>query len=219
MKNKFNYQIIIIIVLVIILGVIFYLYYKEDDNTDTNNYNYTTIDDNSDNISFTTTSSVSSALEEEIPLRTGYYLKEVLVTDNVVIKKGAKIIKYTNGKYLTAPYDLIITKFNVPDTTKICNNTHNITVAAFNVLSAEFRVSESKMDSVYIGKEVKIKVPALNDREIEGIITDISSTATNGKFTATIEFDNDGDIKLGMTINITIYKNRQIYGDFFMYLL
>lgn len=39
---------------------------------------------------------------------------------------------------------------------------------------------------------------------IEGIVTDISSTATNGRFTVTVEFDNDGDIRLGMTINITI---------------
>ena len=60
------------------------------------------------------------------------------------------------------------------------------------------------MDAVYIGKTVKVKVPVLNDREVEGIITDITSTATNGRFTATIEFDNDGDIKLGMTINISV---------------
>ena len=60
------------------------------------------------------------------------------------------------------------------------------------------------MDSVYIGKTVKVKVPALNDLEVEAIITDITSTATNGRFTATIEFDNNGDIKLGMTINIIV---------------
>ncbi len=47
-------------------------------------------------------------------------------------------------------------------------------------------------------------MPDLNDREVEGIITDITSTVTNGRFTATIEFDNDGDIKLGMTINNTV---------------
>ena len=161
-------------------------------------------DNNTETISFTTTSSVSSALTEEIPLRTGYYFKEMLVDDNVVIKKGTKIIKYTNGKYLVAPYDLVITSVNLPESKKMCNSSHNITVSAFNVLSAEFRVSETKMDAVYIGKTVKVKVPALNDKEIEGIITDITSTATNGRFTVTIEFDNDGDIKIGMTINISV---------------
>ena len=207
MKNKFDFRILIIIILVITLGILGYLYYNDNESSTidySSNYNYFNDNTTTDSVSFTTTSSVSSALNEEIPLRTGYYFEKVLVTDNVVIKKGTKIIQYTNGQYLTAPYDLIITKFNVPESKKICNTSHNITVSAFNVLSATFRVSESKIDSVYIGKNVRIKVPALNDREIEGIITDITNTATNGRFTATIEFDNDGDIKLGMTINITI---------------
>lgn len=209
MKNRFDYKIIVVILLVVALIVLCYLYYKGDNTSNTNDYgnNYNSSDNNNtntDNVSFTTISSVSSALTEEIPLRTGYYYEKSLVTDNVVIKKGTKIIKYTNGKYLTAPYDLVITSFNVPESKKICNSSHNITVSAYNVLSATFRVSESKIDSIYIGKTVKVKVPALNDREIEGIVTDITSTATNGRFTATIEFDNDGDIKLGMTINITV---------------
>ena len=203
MKNKIG--IIIIIVLIFILGIVSFFYFKDDEviNYDSN-YNYFINNTDNDIISFTTTSQVSSALEEEIPLRTGYYYKELLVTDNVVIKKGTKIIKYTNGNYLTAPYDLIIKSLNVPEKAKICNNTHNIEVAAFNVLSATFRVSESKLDDVYIGKTVKIKVPALNDLEIEGIITDITSMATNGRFTATVEFDNNGEIKLGMTVNIIV---------------
>lgn len=32
-----------------------------------------------------------------------------------------------------------------------------------------------------------------------GIVTNISSTASNGKFTVTVEFENDGEIMLGMT--------------------
>lgn len=207
MKNKFNYKIMVITLLVISLIVLIYLYYSGD-NDDSSNFstNYNSISDttNRDNVLLTATSSVASALTEDIPLRTGYYFKESLVTDNVVIKKGTKIIKYTNGYYLVAPYDLVITSFNVPDKTKICNSNHKITVSAFNVLSSSFRVDESKIDSIYIGQSVKVKVPALNDLEVEGIVTDITNTATNGRFTVTIEFDNNGDIKLGMTVNITI---------------
>ena len=203
MKNKLG--IIIIIVLLIALGVICYFYFKDDgSNSYGADYSYTNDTSNTDAVILSTTTQVQSALTEEIPLRTGYYFTKMLVTDNVVIKKGTKIIEYTNGKYLTAPYDLVITSYSVPDAKRICNNTHLLTVSAYNVLSATFRVDETKMDGIYIGKTVKVKVPALNDREVEGIITDITSTATNGRFTATIEFDNDGDIKIGMTINITV---------------
>lgn len=206
MKNKSNLGIIIIVVLVIALGLLCFFYFKDSDGTDYSNYSNNSSSDNTniDSVSFTTTSSVSSALTEDIPLRTGYYFQEMLVEDNVVIKKGEKILKYTNGQYMTAPYDLIITEVSLPDAKKIVNSSHKLTVSAFNVLSAEFRVSESKMDAVSIGKTVKVKVPALNDIEIEGIITDISNTATNGRFTVTIEFDNNGDIKLGMTVNISV---------------
>ena len=205
MKNKTILGIIIIVALVIVFGLLCFFYFKGSSDYDYSSYNTNTdTNSTSETISFTTTSSVSSALTESIPLRTGYYFKEMLVTDNVVIKKGTKILKYTNGKYMEAPYDLIITEINVPDTKKIVNSSHYITVSAFNVLSSEFRVDETKIDAVYISKTVKVKVPALNDKEVEGIVTDISSTATNGKFTATIEFDNDGTIKLGMTINITV---------------
>lgn len=209
MNNKI--RIIIIVVLTVIFGILCYLYFKDDTSTSSfGNFNLsgkttTNTDTNTDStVTLTTTSQVQSALTEEIPLRTGYYFQEMLVTDNVVIKKGTKIIKYTNGKYLTAPYDLVITETNLPDAKKICNSSHSITVSAYNVLSATFRVDETKIDAVTIGKTVKVKVPALNDREVEGIVTDITSTATNGRFTATIEFDNDGDIKIGMTINITV---------------
>ena len=39
---------------------------------------------------------------------------------------------------------------------------------------------------------------------IQGYVTKISSTASNGRFTATVEFENDGEILLGMTANVTI---------------
>ena len=205
MKNKFDFRIIIIIVLTIILSIMIYFYYKDD-----NNYNLsfdnrkTSYKRTNNDVAFTTTSSISSSLTENIPLRTGYYFKKLLVTDNVVIKKGTKIIEYTNGKYLKAPYDLILTQTKLPSTNKVCTNDHYITISSFNILSSEFRVDETKIDSINIGQTVKVKVPALNDKEIKAIVTDITSTATNGKFTATIEFDNDGTLKLGMTINITV---------------
>ena len=205
MKNKFDFKIVIIIVLLLIFITICYFYFKEESSNYSGYTNYgSSSNSNTETVVLTATSQVQSALTEEIPLRAGYYFKEMLVSDNVIVKAGTKIVAYTNGNYLTAPYDLIITSYSVPESKKICNNTHYIKVSAFNVLSAQFRVDETKMDSIYIGKTVKVKLPALNDKEVEGIITDISSTASNGRFTVMIEFDNDGTIKLGMTINITV---------------
>lgn len=64
------------------------------------------------------------------------------VEEDDTVKKGENILKHTNGTYLVAPYD--------------------------------------------------------------SVITEMSNTASNGKFTVTVEFDNDGDVMLGMTVDINI---------------
>ena len=38
----------------------------------------------------------------------------------------------------------------------------------------------------------------------EGVITNISSSASNGKFTVTIEFGNDSNVLIGMSSEVTI---------------
>ena len=59
----------------------------KDDETTSYSSNYTSeTSSTTDTVTLTTTSQVQSALTEEIPLRTGYYFKKMLVTDNVVIK-------------------------------------------------------------------------------------------------------------------------------------
>ena len=206
--KKIDIRIPIIIVLSIILATMCYFYFKDDttsyQNFKSNNKITKTNTSNGDSVILSTTSSVSSALNENIYLRSAYYFKKILVKENVVIKKGTKIIEYTNGKYLKAPYDLIITETNLPSSKNVCTSEHYITVSSFNVLSTSFRVDETKIDSISLGQTIKIKVPSLDDKEFTGYITNISSTANNGKFTVTAEFDNDGNVKLGMTVNIIV---------------
>ena len=38
------------------------------------------------------------------------------VEENDIVEEGENILKYTNGKYLTAPYDLVVTSYSVPET-------------------------------------------------------------------------------------------------------
>lgn len=197
------------IIIILIVGVVaFFIEKRIGLNTDTSSSN-TKIEDvvvEKHTIQKTLTSSgqIEASKTEKLSLNTSYKYSTLLVEEDDTVKKGEKILKYTNGKYLTAPYDLVITSYNVPEAKKVCTSEHYINISAYNVLNSSFRVDETKIDSIYIGKEVKIKVPALNDKEVSGYVTDISSTASNGKFTVIVEYDNDGEIKLGMTVNITV---------------
>lgn len=146
-------------------------------------------------------SEVKSALTENIELHTTYYLSEVYVEENQFVEKGGNILKYTNGTYLTAPYDCYITELNIPETKGQCLNNHYIQVESKNMLSVSMQVDETQISKVNIGKEATIEVTAI-DKKYIGYVTNVGSIASNGKFEVTIEFENDGNTMVGMTSKV-----------------
>lgn len=209
---KLKTKLIIILILSIILGIMLYFYFKED-NSNNSDFDFSkftnTRSSNSTTNSKTTTtkitsqSQVTSALSEKIELHTTYYFEEIYVSENQLVKKGTKLLKYTNGEYLKAPYDLVITSINVPSKDEMVGYNHYIGVSSNNSLSVSFKVDESKVSNITVGKSAKIKIVAL-DKELTGVVTKVSNTASNGKFTVTVEFDNDGTIMLGMRATVSI---------------
>lgn len=151
----------------------------------------------------TSTSEVKSALIENVELHATYYLEEAYVENNSYVAKGEKILKYTNGTYLKAPYDCYIVELNLPEEEGKCLNSHYVKIQSKNVLTVSMGVSEKNIDKINIGDEAKITISAL-EKSYTGYITHIGSTASNGKFTIDIEFENDGNIKLGMTSTVEI---------------
>lgn len=212
MKGKIDFRIPIIIILTIILIIMCYFYFKEDDMQSMGNFDFDFSEINekfynsatSNKTILSTTSEVSSSLTENIELHATYYLEESYVETNQAIKAGENILKYTNGEYLTAPYDCVVTNINIPDKEAQCTNEHYIEISSINSLQVQFRVDETKIDSIKLGQEATIEIGAYEDKTLKGYVTKISSTASNGRFTVTVEFENDGEILLGMTANVTI---------------
>lgn len=180
-------------------------YYFNDKNFYKNRFNNDEYIKNKTTTIVDTTSSITSSLTEKIELHNTYYLEESYVSESQLIKEGEPLLKYTNETYLLAPYECIITSINIPKGNEQCNN-HYIEISSNNILQVQIKVSENKIDLLSIGQEVKIIIPALNNKEYEGIITDISSTANNGSFTVTIEFENDGELYIGMSAEIKVGK-------------
>lgn len=209
---KLKTKIIIMIILTIILGIMLYFYFK-DDNKNNTSFDFSkfrnssstsnTSTNSTKSTQVTASSQVSSALTENLELHATYYYKEIYVSENQLVKKGTKILKYTNGSYLKAPYDLVITSINVPSKGDMVGYNHYITVSSNNNLAVSFKIDESKVSSINIGDSAKVKITAL-DKELTGIVTKISNTASNGKFTVTVEFDNDGTVMIGMSTIVSI---------------
>lgn len=168
-----------------------------------NSNNKSTSGNNSVNIS--SKAEVKSALSENLSLHTGYYLKEIYAEEKSFVTKGTNILKYTNGTYLTAPYDCYIEKLNLPETSGKCKNEHYVQIESKNMLSVTINVSEDYINNLSVGDEATVEIGSLS-KTYTGYITHIASTAQNGKFEVTVEFENDDNVKIGMSATVKISK-------------
>ena len=209
---------LLILILIIILGIIcFYLFTDSEDSDNAQGYiqsqhtqtkqnnasNSTDSEEQESTETLSSKSEVKSALIENVELHATYFLEEVYVEDNSYVAKGEKILKYTNGTYLTAPYDCYIVELKVPDEEGKILNSHYVQIQSKNILTVSMKIDETKINRVKVGDEVKITISAI-DKTFAGYITHIGSTASNGKFTIDIEFENDGNVKLGMTATLLL---------------
>ena len=220
MKKKVNPIVIMIIILLIVLGIIIYLYVKPTNTSslDTDTSNSTTSEITTANASIQTientlssSGQIESALDEKITLHASYYFEELLADENVYIEEGTNIIEYTNGTYLTAPYDCVIISTNLPNEDEVCTSSHYIEIKSIESLAMSLSISESDINKVEIGDVVDVTITSTNEK-IEGYITSISEVGTyssNGSyFSAVVTFDNNGNLKIGMSATCEIIIER-----------
>lgn len=208
MKKKIDKKIIVIIILLVLLmGIIIaYIVSNNDSNTEqilNSNWNQKTNTSENKTVTISKTGEITSTLEEKLELHATYYFEKVYVEENETVKEGEKLVKYTNGTYLLAPYDCIITELNIPEEKEKCTNNHYITIKAINIVEMDISVDETLIENIKVGQEATLSVSTI-EKNYTGYVTKISSTASNGKFTATVEFENDGNLKIGMTGKCTI---------------
>lgn len=204
--------IVFIIVILIFSGISFYIGKRVGLNTDTSSSN-TTIEDvkvSKQSIKKTLTSSgqIEASSTEKLSLNTSYYYNSILVEEDDVVKKGEKIVKYTNGKYLTAPYDLVIKSSSLPTKGKKATSSNYVEVSKISDVIVNISINESEIPNIKTGDEVEIVLNSDSSKKYTGKISKISSVGTysssGSTFAAIVSLKNDGDIKIGMSVSCTI---------------
>ena len=113
---------------------------------------------------------------------------------------------------ITAPMDGVITQLNLNVGEMIGATGAVATVTDFDGMKVSIKINEYDILGVETGKPVEITVSAL-EKTYEGTIASISKTATveNGVsyFTADINFDEDENIRSGMSVEVKL-KNNEI---------
>ena len=206
-------KILVVLILMSITGTItFYIGRQIGLNTDTSSTSTTTeeVTVGTQTIKKTLTSSgeISSASTEKLELSTSYYFNEMCVEEDTIVKEGENILEYTNGKYLTAPYDLIVTSYSVPESGTKANNNNYVEVQDLENLIIKLSISEDEIYNIELNQEVEISLTADTSKNYTGTITKINQIGSYASSGTTYEVDvsltNDGSIKLGMSVSCTI---------------
>ena len=211
MKKK----IILIILILICFGIVLFLALKEDKTEDETTYKDVKVSKTTIENTITSSGEVTSDTTT-IELNTYRYFSKMYYEVGDYVKKGEKIIKYTNGTYYKAPYDLVITGYNLPGSKEKIRSNNYLEVKKVSTLKMTLDIDETEINKVSVGNEVKISLNAFEDKEYTGKITFINQTGnysnSGTKYTATVEFDNDGNIKLGMsgTASVTVEKAENV---------
>lgn len=151
---------------------------------------------------------VSAKTIEKLELSTTKYFEAMCVEEDDTVLEGENILKYTNGTYLTAPYDLVIESINVPETKTKGTTSNYIEVSDLTTLQTTISISENEIEVVKKGQEVEITLTANETKKYTGSIIKIDSvgsySSSGTTFSAIVEFENDGNIKLGMSLSCTV---------------
>ena len=210
-KNKGKYIVFIIVILLIIIGIIYYNKSNNAETEETTNVSETEVIKTDIINTLSNSSYVETSLEENKELHATYYFEEIYFSENQQISEGEKILKYTNGKYMYAPYDCVITSMSLPESEEVCTNRHYITIQSTSTLQMSLKIEEDEIDKVYLGQEAIIEVDVLED-DLTGYVTNISNTAnyssSGSTFAVTVEFQNDGNVLLGMSAKCSVVLEK-----------
>ena len=214
MKKSKVFKILVFIVLLAIIIIITGYILKKSQKQETVSTSATEVTVIKTDIINTVSSSsyIQSALIENKELHATYYFDEIYFEKNQYINAGEQILKYTNGEYLIAPYNCILTDYSIPEQNAICTNKHYITIQSTDSLIISLSIDEDEIDEIYEGQEASIKIESLNNKEVAGYVTNIDNTASysssGSKFNVDVEFQNEGDIMLGMSAKCSIILEK-----------
>lgn len=156
---------------------------------------------------------VSAKTTEKLELSTSKYFKTMCVEDDDTVKEGENILEYTDGTYLTAPYDLVVVEHTVPETENKCTSSNYVEVSDLKTLVTQISINENEINNVKVDQEAEITLTANESNKYVGKVTKVDSvgsySSSGTTFSATIEFENDGNIRLGMSLSTTIILTEE----------
>ena len=154
---------------------------------------------------------IVSALEENALPHTSYYLDEINIEKGDLVKEDEVILTYTNGYTMTAPYDCVVENWELPELEDQLTSDHYVKIAGVDVMQMEISVAEDEIADIEVGDSATVTVEATGttyEAEVSYVSQVGSYSGGNSSFSATVTFDNDGKVKLGMSGTTVVSLDR-----------
>lgn len=198
----------VIVLLVATVGVLlFFLLPRNDDQQETTPQATAPVEKKTISQEITGTGEVREGRTKKLRLNEDYKFKQRYVKKNEFVGAGEVILEYTNRRCLYAPYDAVITGFNLPEQDEQLTKEHFVQIKKTSTLKVEMDIYEEDLKSLRIGQNVSIVLNALQ-KKFKGKITNISELgkySSNGsKFKVAAEFKNNGKVRIGMSARYKI---------------
>lgn len=217
-KSKIKKRVIVFLTILMVLWVYISKNQSQADTNKTVETNKKQVEVTQQTITTTLTASgeVETSKLEKLYLNTNYSYLTLCAEVNEQVKKGENLLKYTNGTYLTAPYDCVIISYSIPKAKSVCTSNDYIYISSTEELNMNININEEQINHISVGQEVEIVVGYDESKVYQGTISKINEIGTyeNGvtNFSAIASIQNDGKLRLGMsaTCTITIEKLENV---------
>lgn len=156
----------------------------------------------------TSSGEIQAASTEKLNLTTTKYFEIMCVEEEDTVAEGENILKYTDGTYLVAPYNCVISSYSVPTSGSICTSSNYIEISNLKELQISLSINENEISNISVDKEVSITLSADTSKTYTGKVSKISSVGTyqssGSTFEVNVNFENDGNAKIGMSVSCEI---------------
>ncbi|MBK5485591.1 HlyD family efflux transporter periplasmic adaptor subunit [Peribacillus sp. TH16] len=199
-------------VLVVAIGGCIWFFMKDNGQPVIAKAMTTTVEKGDLEVQISGSGSVAAINSEDITSSVTDEVDEVLVEKNEIVEKGDELITFTDGSDpITAPFDGTVTTLDVEEGDRVSSSEVVAHVTDYKKLKTTISVDELDVSSVKKGQTVEITASAFEDETFTGKVTSVAKEGTyeNGvsSFDVTIKIDKPGDIKIGMSTEVSIVTN------------
>lgn len=140
-------------------------------------------------------------------------VRNVYVAAGDTVRKGAKLVRLSNGTTCTADFDGRVNLVGVEAGDEVPENTTLVQIADFTHMQVSFRIDEYDIGDVQTGDRCTVTVTATEkvfESTVETINYISSSTGNVAYYSATANVDVEGDVYPGMQVTVTVPQEEAV---------